>query len=184
MSIARLLLTVILFLFIQTVTAQNMFTVEKGKAKFTSDAPMEMIKAKSDKVEGVLNAQEQSFAFRVKMKDFTGFNSSLQRTHFNENYIETNKYPYTIFEGKIIEDISLYSPGEYNVRGKGRFICHGVERERIIKATMKVQPDQIEITSSFSVLLADHNIKIPSVVSQKLSEEIFVDVEITLKPKQ
>jgi hypothetical protein len=184
MGIARLLLTVLLFLFLQTVSAQNMFIVEKGKIKFTSDAPMELIQAKADKVEGILNSQDLSFAFRVKMKDFKGFNSSLQRTHFNENYLETNKYPYTIFKGKIIEDISLYSPGDYKIRGKGSFICHGVERERIIKTKMKVKPNQIEIKSSFTVLLEDHNIKIPSVVSQKLSDEIFVDVEMTLKPKQ
>lgn len=167
-----------------TGISQNLFVVTEGSVKFTSDAPLEMIQADTEDIQGVLKPAERSFAFRVKMSTFRGFNSSLQRTHFNENYLETEKYPYTIFEGKIIEDVSLYSPGNYNVRGKGSFICHGEERERIIKSKMDVKPDKISITTEFTVLLADHNIKIPSVVSQKLAEEVAVHVEMVLKPKQ
>jgi hypothetical protein len=183
MNSKKLLITIFLSITIHSAHSQNLFVVEKGEVQFTSDAPMELIRATANQIEGVLNPTNREFAFRVKMSDFQGFNSSLQRTHFNENYLETSKYPYTIFEGKIIEDVSLFSPGTYNIRGKGSFTCHGVERERIIKTKMQVKPDQIHISSSFTVLLADHNIKIPSVVSQKLAEEIFVEVELTLKPK-
>ena len=176
---------ILVFLLISgTSLSQNLFVVTEGSVQFTSDAPLELIQADTKNIQGVLKPTERSFAFRVKMSTFRGFNSSLQRTHFNENYLETEKYPYTIFEGKIIEDVSLYSPGDYNVRGKGSFICHGVERERIIKSKMVVKPDKISITADFSVLLADHNIKIPSVVSQKLADEVSVHIEMVLKPKQ
>ncbi len=184
MYLKKIILLVIFITILKGLYSQNLFVVTEGQVRFTSDAPLEMIQAKADKVEGVLKSSEKSFAFRVKMKDFMGFNSSLQRTHFNENYLETEKYPYTTFEGKIIEDISFYSPGNHDVRGKGSFICHGVEQERIIRTKLEVKPDQIKIESDFTVLLADHNIKIPSVVSQKLAEEVSVHVEMILKPKE
>jgi hypothetical protein len=162
-----------------------MYVVSEGTVNFTSDAPLEMIKAKSDKLQGVLKISDRSFAFRVPMKSFQGFNSSLQQTHFNENYLETGKYPYTIFEGKIIEDINLTTPGKYQIRGKGRFVCHGVEKERIIRTTLTVSSSgRISIASDFTVLLIEHNIKIPSVVSQKIAEEIDVHVEMQLKPRK
>jgi hypothetical protein len=178
--------TLILFILfaVNSLYSQKLFVVTDGQVQFTSDAPLEMIQANAEQVEGVLQPDKKSFAFRVKMKDFRGFNSSLQRTHFNENYLETDKYPYTTFEGKIIEDISLYSPGNHNIRGKGSFVCHGVEQERIIKTRLEVKPDQIKIESDFTVLLADHNIKIPAVVNQKLAEEVSVHVEMILKPKE
>ena len=180
----RLLLILNIVFLAKLGLSQNLFVVSEGNVGFTSDAPLELIQADTDDIQGVLKTTERSFAFRVKMETFRGFNNSLQRTHFQENYLETEKYPYTIFEGKIIEDINLYSPGEYNVRGKGKFTCHGVEKERIIKTKIEVKPDRISIKADFSILLADHNITIPSVVSQKLADEVSAEVEMILKPKQ
>jgi len=179
------LIIVILVLFpLKYVLAQDLYVVSEGNVSFTSDAPLELIEAASDELKGVLKTTDRSFAFRIPMKSFEGFNSSLQQTHFNENYIESNKYPYTTFEGKIIEEISFYTPGTYNIRGKGSFTCHGVKRERIIQCKVKIEPDKILVTSDFTVLLEEHNIKIPSVVSQKIAEEIVVNVTVELVPKK
>ncbi len=172
-----------IFLHTGLLQAQDLYKVTQASVKFTSDAPLEMIQAESDKAEGIIKSLDKSFVFRVPMKTFEGFNSSLQKNHFNTNYLETNKYPYTIFEGKIIEDISFYSPGTYNVRGKGKFICHGVEQERIIKCKLIVKPDKLTVESNFSVFLEDHDIEIPTVVYQKIAEEIMVDIKIELQPK-
>lgn len=166
------------------VLSQDLYVVSKSIVKFTSDAPLELISAKSNGLQGAINTVDRSFVFRAPMKTFEGFNSALQQTHFNENYLETAKFPYTVFEGKIIEDIDLLTPGTTNVRGKGSFTCHGIKQERIIKCKIKVSADKIEISSEFTVLLADHNIKIPSVVSQKIAEEITVQLEVELIPKK
>lgn len=163
--------------------AQGIYITTKGDVNFTSDAPLELIEAASDDLKGLLKVSDRSFAFRVNMTSFEGFNSSLQKTHFNENYLESDKYPHTTFEGKIIEEVDLTKPGSYKVRGKGKFTCHGIEQERIVRCTINVSSNKITIISQFSVLLDDHNIKIPSVVSQKIAEEILVDVEIFLVPK-
>lgn len=160
--------------------AQVMYITSNGKVNFTSDAPLEMIKASSSTLAGAVKSSDRSFAFSVQVKSFEGFNSSLQRTHFNENYLESDKYPKITFEGKIIEDINLNLDGKYNVRGKGKFSVHGVTQERIIPCKLLVENGKLSISSSFTVFLDDHNIKIPAVVNQKIAEEIMVTINIDM----
>ena len=162
----------------------QLYQATEGNVKFISDAPLELIKAQSSKLTGLLKLTDRSFAFAIPMNSFEGFNSDLQKTHFNENYVESVKYPLATFEGKIIEDIDLTTIGEYDVRGKGKFIIHGVEQIRIIKCHLSVHNGKISISSKFSVLLADHNIKIPTVVSKKITEEISVEMNTILVPKK
>ena len=166
-------------------SAQGILYVSKdGKVNFTSDAPLEMIKASSNAIVGAVKTTDRSFAFSVLVKSFEGFNSSLQRTHFNENYLESDKFPKITFEGKIIEDINLTKDGTYNIRGKGRFSVHGVTQERIIPCKLVVANGTLIVTSNFTVFLDDHNIKIPAVVNQKIAEEIMVTITIDLIVKK
>jgi hypothetical protein len=177
----RLLILVLLF---PVASFAQLYKTVQGNVKFTSNAPLELIQAQSAKITGLLKISDRSFAFSIPMASFEGFNSSLQRTHFNENYVESSKYPNATFEGKIIEDIDFRVPGKYEIRGKGKFNIHGVEQLRIIKCHIIIQEDKITITSKFSVMLADHNIKIPSVVSKKITEEIEVEINTILVPKK
>jgi hypothetical protein len=179
--------TILFFLIILplSVHAQSVvYTGLAGKINFKSDAPLELIQAQSDALSGVINATDKSFLLTVKMSSFKGFNSELQRTHFNENYVESEKYPKAKFEGKIIEDIDLSKPGTYTVRAKGYMEIHGVKQQRIIKSTMTVSQGSVLIKSKFTVLITEHKIQIPYVVKQKLAEEIYVEISIVLKPKK
>jgi polyisoprenoid-binding protein YceI len=119
-----------------------------GSASFTSDAPLELIKGQSDKLVGLINLSERTFAFSLPMASLKGFNSDLQRSHFNENYVESTKYPNATFEGKIIEEIDFNVAGKYEIRGKGKFTIHGIEQIRIIKCTLTVEADKITISSN------------------------------------
>ncbi len=156
------------------------YKVSKGSIQFRSDAPLELIKASSDELAGLFDSDKKMFAFRIKVNTFTGFNGLLQKEHFNENYLETAKYPYASFEGKLIEDIDYSKPGTYNVRAKGNLTVHGVTQERIIKITLEVKNKLVSASSEFTVLLADHNITIPKVVHEKLASEIKVAVSAEL----
>lgn len=176
----KFIIIIILFPFL---TYSQLYKVSEGSAKFISDAPLELIKAQSTKLNGLLKISNKTFAFTVPMSSFEGFNSSLQRTHFNENYVESSKFPDATFEGKIIEDIDFSVPGNFEIRGKGKFTIHGVEQTRIIKCNIIIQQNKILIKSKFSVMLADHNITIPSVVSKKITEEVVVEINIVLVPK-
>lgn len=164
--------------------AQVTYSAPNGKIEFTSDAPLEVIFAKTDKVNCIIKPVNRQFTFKVQMESFQGFNSGLQRQHFCENYIECDKNPFGVFRGKIIEEVDLTQPGTYTVRAKGKLSIHGVEVERIIKSTVVVAGANIKITSAFEVPLTDHNITIPKIVFRKIAEVIKVKFDATLTPSK
>jgi len=166
-----------------TATAQPHFKCTDGEVRFHSDAPLEIIDASSVQLTGLIDPANKTFVFIVEIRSFDGFNASLQREHFNENYMESAKYPHGTFKGKIIEDIDLTRPGTHSVRAKGLLQIHGVEQERIIKSDLVVSPGQVEATARFSVQLADHNIRIPKVVNEKIASEIEVSIHAILKDR-
>jgi len=162
----------------------ELYTVREGEVKFTSNAPLELIQAETYQVLGLVNTEKNTFVFKVPMASFEGFNSPLQREHFNENYVESSKYPSSIFKGKILDEINLEMDGYYdNVPVRGQFTIHGIEKERELLADIEVKNNVIKIESSFLVPLADHNIKIPRIVSRKLATQINVFLDVTMVPR-
>jgi hypothetical protein len=161
----------------------QLYQTTSGKISFKSEAPLEVIHASSDGLIGLLDAGKKNFAFKIDVRSFKGFNSPLQKEHFNENYMESDKYPEASFKGKIIEDIDFAADGVYEVRTKGTLTIHNVPEERIIKSNVTVNKKIITIKSAFTVLLSDHNIPIPKVVNQKLANEIMVEVNTVLEPR-
>jgi hypothetical protein len=163
---------------------QNIYTARKSKVDFISDAPLELIKASSVKLQGLIDAEKRTFAFSIPAESFKGFNSPLQQEHFYENYMETKTYTASKFEGKIIEQIDFSIDGNYTIRAKGTLTIHGVEQERIIKVQMRIAKGIIYTDAVFTVLLQDHNIMIPKVVFQKIAEEIKVTVNVEFEKKK
>jgi polyisoprenoid-binding protein YceI len=155
-----------------------------GTVRFASQAPLETIKAESKKLSGVLDVAKRTYAFTVLIQTFEGFNSPLQKEHFNENYMESDKIPSASFKGKIIEEVDLKTPGTYTVRAKGMMKIHGVEKEMIVKAKLNVKAGSITVDSGFSVPLRDFNINVPNIVNQKIASEILVDVKMDMIPKK
>lgn len=158
----------------------SIYTCRNGQASFLSDAPLEMIKASSKNLAGAINISDRSFSFLVPTKSFEGFNSSLQKTHFNEDYMESDTYPNSTFKGKIIEEVDLTVPGTYKIRAKGKMYIHGVENDRIVRCDLIVSEKKIDVTAAFTVFLADHKIGIPSILNQKIAEEIKVEISFSL----
>lgn len=158
----------------------GMYRTQNGIIRFSSDAPLELIEAASDELKGVFDPTRNRFAFRVETKSFKGFNSRVQQTHFNENYLESSRYPTAVFSGKIIEKKDFRENGLYFVRAKGELELHGIKRERIIRCTLKVNDGKMTLRSRFSVFLEDHGIDVPRVIQQKIATEIVVDVEAEL----
>jgi len=177
---------IILFLLIASTNAfpqdnNHIYICRNGHISFISDAPLELIKASNEKLTGVLNAYDRSFSLQVPIKDFEGFNSSLQRVHFNEDYMETGSFPNSTFKGKIIEEIDFSVPGEYKIRAKGKLNIHGVEIDRIIRCDLIVSNNKIDVHAAFTVLIADHMISVPTILNQKIATEIKVDVKFTFE---
>lgn len=179
----RCCLVGILALCVFTLRAQGKYGIEKGSINFASNAQLELIKASSDKVQGLLDPTTNQFAFTIDIKTFQGFNSALQREHFNEKYMESEKFPKARFSGKIIEAVDFSTDGTHDVRAKGDLEIHGIKQTRIIKSKITLRNGTIEIESRFLVPLSDHNITIPNIVSQKIASEIEVDFRATMKPR-
>lgn len=162
-------------------STSKVYLTSTGSIVFRSDAPQELIKARSNELKGAVDVQAKTFSFKVRITSFDGFNGALQHTHFHENYMQSERYPEASFKGKIIEDIDWTVPGKFTVRAKGMLNIHGVEQERIIKGDLLVEPDKtIRITASFTILLSDHQIPIPRIVKEKLAEEVKVAMDATL----
>src|SRR3982750_3786358 len=93
--------TIVFFVFLShLILAQSKFATQKGEISFASKAQLELIKATSDKAQGLIDPATGQFAFNVPIQSFRGFNSELQRQHFNENYMESDRYPKATFTGK------------------------------------------------------------------------------------
>lgn len=160
--------------------AQKKYSTQKAGLDFTSDAELELIKAASGETRGLIDPVTNQFAFSVEIKSFKGFNSALQREHFNEKYMESEKFPKASFSGKIIEHVDFSQDGIYDVRAKGDLEIHGVKQMRIIKGKIIVNGGALQVNAQFSVPLSDHNIAIPNIVSQKIATEIQVQFEASM----
>ena len=157
---------------------RTLYRVDRSSVRFISEAPLERITASTDKTTGVLDLDQRTFAVQVPLRSLEGFNSPLQREHFNENYVRSQQYPNSVFSGRIIEHVDLRTPGEHRVRAKGMFELHGVERERILDCRLVVTSTDVRVMADFGVLLQDHDIRVPRVVQQKIASEVQVEVDL------
>jgi polyisoprenoid-binding protein YceI len=173
----------VLVIILSKFSIAQTYLCKDGYTAFTSEAPLELIKAQTNKTSGGMDATTKSVAFSIVIESFNGFNGGLQKEHFLENYMESDKYKVATFKGKIIEDIDFKKNGVYTVRAKGTFNIHGVEKEKIIKTKITIKDKEMLVETSFEVPLEDHNIKIPKVVNQKIASIIKVDVKVNLKSK-
>ena len=173
----------LLFVVMNIQLSAQIYMTRNGLVSFTSEAPLEIIKASSSELSGAINLDDNKFAFIVSNQSLKGFNSALQQEHFYENYMEIEKYPSSTFEGKIIEKLDPASKEVQHIRAKGILTIHGVGAERIIRADVKFDGNKIIVTSNFTVSLEDHKIHIPKIVYQKIAEIINVDIQAELAPK-
>lgn len=170
----KYLITVIMLAASWMVHAQ-IVTSRSAKLSFFSEAPIENISAESNTGVSALNLSTKTIYFKVPMRSFK-FKKSLMQEHFNENYMESDKYPFSEFNGKINEQIDLTKEGTYPVTVQGSLNIHGVTKNYTVKAELRVKGGEITATSSFPVKLADHDIKIPRLVIKNIAEIVQVTV--------
>lgn len=179
----KIIVTGLLLLGGAFVHAQDKYFTKTGKIEFYSKAPMEDIEAKNKTVAAVLDTKTGALQFSVLMKSFE-FEKALMQEHFNENYIESDKYPKGEFKGVITNnnEINYSKDGTYQAKVKGQLTIHGVTRDVNTTGTIKTSGGKIDATSVFNILLSDYKIKIPAVVKEKLSNSIKISVDCKLEP--
>lgn len=176
---------ILLFAFVLIVgmvyaSLRQVYSIKSSKVVFKSEAELETIIAESTALTGLVDPNNKNFAFSISNKSFDGFNSALQKEHFNDNYMESDKYPTTTFTGRIIDDIDFRKYGTYLIRVKGMFKIKGVTKEELIKGNIEVSPSGLKLNTSFLISLSDYEIRIPRVVNQKIAPDIKVNIQATL----
>jgi polyisoprenoid-binding protein YceI len=164
-----------------SATAQKNIT-KNARIRFYSETPMEKIEAINNQVNSALDVSTGDFVFKVLIKSFE-FEKALMQEHFNENYMESGKYPNATFSGKIsnFKDINFSKDGSYNATVEGNLTMHGVTKKVTEKGTIEVKGGKIVAKSTFNIKPQDYNISIPGAVVAKIAEYIQVNVDATLE---
>lgn len=161
--------------------AQHLYVAKNANISFYSSTPVEDIDALCNNANTLINS-EGAVAFILSNTAFV-FKNKLMQEHFNEKYMESEKYPMSSFKGKINEKIDFNVDGIYQVTATGLLNIHGVEKERTIAGVITIKNGNLHIVSDFKVRVADHKIEIPRLVLTKIAEEIDVKVVADLQPK-
>lgn len=157
-------------------TAQDKYRTDKGEINFNASTPLEDIRAVNNEVNAILDAYTGKFAAVMLIRDFE-FKRKLMQEHFNENYMESDKFPKAYFSGTITNlDLDRMSSGEESREISGSMTIHGVERPFKARVGIKKNKDQIYLKSNFIIRPEDHNIEVPRIVFKKIAQEVDVAV--------
>ncbi|MBL0744300.1 YceI family protein [Chryseolinea sp. Jin1] len=157
------------------------YSAEKTFVSFFSKASVEDIKAENTKAVSMFDATSGEVAYSVPIKDFK-FAKSLMQEHFNEKYLESEKYPKSTFEGKIVGFKGLVE-GVQQVHAQGKLTIHGVTHDVDIPGTLEKQADRLVMKSKFMVKLEDYKVRIPQLFWKNIAEQVEVTIDFTYQPK-
>jgi hypothetical protein len=176
----RIYVSVLLLYHGFTTTAQK-FTADKTFTAFYSHAVIEDIKAENQKGSALFDSGSGNIAFIIPIKEFQ-FAKSLMNEHFNEKYMESERYPKSTFQGKI-SDFDPALNTEQQVTAKGKLVIHGVTQNISIPGKISKQGNSLLMTSTFTVKLADYKIEIPKLMWQNIAEEVEVTLNFSFNPQ-
>lgn len=159
----------------------QLYKTTTAKVGFYSSAPLEDIRAVAKNGISVLNSQTGEITFQVDIRDFN-FRKSKMQEHFNEEFMESDRYPRASFKGNIREYVDLSKSGNYAVDLVGVLEVHGKKMNRMIPSEILVNEEGLLLKSHFEVACKDHDIKIPRILWQNIAEVVEVNVEAKYSP--
>ncbi|WP_025743453.1 YceI family protein [Aquimarina pacifica] len=167
-------------LLINVAQAQKKFITKKGFTSFYSHSPLEDITAKNHQVLSIIDAETGDIAISILMKSFM-FEKLLMQEHFNENYVESDKYPKAFFKGKILQ-FSTITSGPQTATVEGLLTIHGVSKKIQTEVEITKNDSNILLIGSFPVAVEEYNIKIPSIVIKNIAEVVKIDFTLDHQP--
>lgn len=156
----------------------QLYSTQTGETNFFSETPVENISAINKTVGAILNTANNEIAVSMKMTAFD-FPNKLMQEHFNENYMESEKFPAGSFKGKIVEVVDFTKNGSYDVTARGFLTLHGIAQPRDLKGKLTIDNQKISLSCNFDVKLVDHKIDVPKLVFAKIAEVITVKSKYT-----
>ena len=178
----RLIFLLIFSCLLFTANAQKYMT-KNGFIGFFSHTSMEDVKADNNQVNSILDISTGDLVFQALIKSFH-FERALMEEHFNENYMESEKFPKSSFKGKItnLSSVDFKKNGAYEVSVEGDLTMHDMTKKITVKGTFEVLPDGINASSKFNIVPEDYNISIPGVVREKIAKNLEVTVIMKYTP--
>ncbi len=167
-------LYLILLTFVGSNLKAQIYTASEMYVHLFSPAPIADIEAVSNAAKAKLNTTKKDVEIEIPLSSFT-FKKALMQTHFNEKYVESNKYPTATFHGKYTEDLDLAKDGVYTLHLNGKFNIHGVTKAKSVTCTFTVKQLKVIFDTKFQLLSADYKIKAPDVIYRKVGQEVTVD---------
>lgn len=167
------------FILMAFIAEAQIYMGKTCEISFFSDGPIEDIAAKNTTAKPILNTTTNDIAIKITIKGFD-FDKELMEEHFNEKYLESDKYPYATFSGKINEKVDYKTDGVTKVTVTGKLNIHNVEQVRTIDGTITVKGGEIQLDCKFIVAMKDHKVEIPTLVAQNIAETVEVTIKSTL----
>ncbi len=161
--------------------AQGKFMTRSGHISFFSASIMEDIEARNDKVAAVFDVATGQIAFSVPVHEFQ-FKRTLMQEHFNENYMESEKYPKATFTGQLLNAAQVHKQlptASQNVEAEGSMTLHGITRKVIVTGTLQLRDGQLVVFAYFNIAPADYSIDIPLLVREHIAKSVSVRVNLT-----
>lgn len=152
---------------------QEIYKSTDVTTRFYSSAPIEDIAAQADDGLSLWNTRTGEISFRVNIRSFQ-FEKGKMQEHFNENFMESRKYPHATFKGEIRNQPDLSQEGSHQVTLVGILEIHGVKKNREVPAEIRIQGENLNLESEFEVAVADHDIEIPKILWRNIAEEVRV----------
>jgi polyisoprenoid-binding protein YceI len=166
-------------LFRITASGQDRLLTRNGSISFYSKAPLENIEANTQTAVSVLDKKTGQLEFSVLIKSFT-FEKALMQEHFNEDYLESDKFPKSGFKGRIddVSKVNFDKDGKYEVSVTGQLTIHGETQTIMTPAMITVQNGTALANTDFNIGLADYKINIPSLAKDKISKTVRIVVSL------
>ena len=173
---------IFLCLTVGNIYGQKTLITKSSTTSFYSHAPLEDIEAINSQTTAALDLAKKEIVVKMLIKHFT-FENALMQEHFNENYMESEKFPSSIFKGSFnsAQDVDLNVDGTYEVEVVGEITIRGIQKPVNCMATMIVKDRTLKATTKFVLKPKDFNIDIPSVVVKNIAEEIEITSELVFK---
>ena len=162
-----------LLLCVGNASSQTIYKTDTSMVSFFSATPVENIEAYNTASTSLINVAKKEITFRVPISGFR-FKESLMGEHFNENYMETEQFPYATFKGKLSDSLDISKDTIYNITATGMMNIHGQDRAEEYNGLMICMDGKATLNCDFAVSLADYNIKVPKVVYENIAEVIEV----------
>jgi polyisoprenoid-binding protein YceI len=176
-------LLVITLLYAIPSMGQRIYNANKISVTFFSEARLENIEAVSTKGSGsVMDIDKRTIVFKIPIRSFN-FPQKLMQEHFNETYMESDKFPFATLSGKIAEEVDLTKEGTYPVTMIGTFTVHGISKQQEVKGTITNKGGHLFLDAVLMLAVADYQIKIPNDKISNISQTIKVTVHAEYKSK-